>query len=207
MLSVLLFKNSRRNISSYIHQISLTYQIHVPPFKMRGVFPFCHNYLKTSNTSKSTSKRKETILSKLAEETNTIYMMLWFTKKDVAISYLTDQYIRLITTPSLPEWQEFLPEKIMILKKLGRRGGGCSPPAPPFHTPMLILSRNGRNRSEKLYCLVIVYIVFYIRHERLYDLSYPWQQLLHKLLIVSLDCVQNICRQIQQRFNFPQADI
>ena len=174
---------------------------------MRGVFPFCHNYLKTSNTSKSTSKRKETILSKLAEETNTIYMMLWFTKKDVAISYLTDQYIRLITTPSLPEWQELLPEKIMILKKLGRRGGGCSPPAPPSHTSMLILSRNGRNRSEKLYCLVIVYIVFYIRHERLYDLSYPWQQLLHKLLIVSLDCVQNICRQIQQRFNFPQADI
>ena len=129
MLSVLLFTNSRRSIFSYIHQISLTYQIHVLPFKMRGVFPFCHNYLKTSNTSKSTSKRKETILSKLAEETNTIYMMLWFTKKDVAISYLTDQYIRLITTPSLPEWQEFLPEKIMILKKLGRRGRRLQPPS------------------------------------------------------------------------------
>ena len=131
--------------------------------------------------------------------------MLWFTKKDIAIFYLTDQYIRFITRPSLPEWQESLPEKIMILKKLG--GGGLQPPAPLFHTPMLILSRNGRNRSEKLYRLVIVYIVFYIRHERLYDHSYPWQQLLHKLLIVSLDCVQNICRQIQQRFNFPQADI
>ena len=130
--------------------------------------------------------------------------MLWFTKKDIAIFYLTDQYIRFITRPSLPEWQESLPEKIMILKKLG---GGATAPSPTLPYAYAYLSRNGRNRSEKLYCLVIVYIVFYIRHERLYDHSYPWQQLLHKLLIVSLDCVQNICRQIQQRFNFPQADI
>ena len=42
-----------------------------------------------------------------------------------------DQYIRLITRPSLPEWQDnFCPNRL-ILKKLG----GCSPPSPPSPTP------------------------------------------------------------------------